>query len=322
VYRFLGLTVGLTSVLIFGTAGCFQVATPVPPVATKTVVSKAEAKADDGQEDRPFIASKDTNLLLKLPSSYASASNDANDKAKLTVNGRDETAKVGDLEKIGYKDLEIAVEVDEGDVGKTIKIVYSHWPYSYSNTIRTKQVKLEKGKKIEVDFHKEDVAFPDLIKPIYVPTPQGVVDEMCKYAGIGAKDVVFDIGCGDGRLVITGVKKFGAKKGVGVDINADLVKLCQKNAAAEGVSDKVEFRNENALLMKDLSDATVVLLYVGEDFGAKLEPVLRKTLKKGARVVSHRFPLGDWQPDEQKTFSAKNLSGGDSDYTLKKWTIK
>jgi hypothetical protein len=84
----------------------------------------------------------------------------------------------------------------------------------------------------------------------------------------------------------------------------------------------VEFRNENALLMKDLLDATVVLLYVGEDFGAKLEPVLRKTLKPGSRVVSHRFTVGNWKPDEEKKITAKSNSDEDAEYVLKKWTIK
>src|SRR5205807_1427080 len=74
--------------------------------------------------------------------------------------------------------------------------------------------------------------------------------------------------------------------------------------------------------MKDLSDATVVLLYVGEDFGAKLEPVLRKTLKPGSRVVSHRFPLGKWRPDDEKTITAKSLNGVEAQYVLKLWTIR
>ncbi len=257
----------------------------------------------------------DINLVLKLPASPEAYASKDTRIPKLTVNGKNEPVKIG-------PDKEITVTVDGGETGKTIKIVYDYWPYGYSNTIRTKEVKLEAGKKIEVDFHKEDADHPDLIKPIFVPTPPGVVDEMCKYAEVGKGDVVYDIGCGDGRIVIAAVKQFGARRGVGIDIDNDLIKKCKEDAAKAGVADKVDFRNENALLMKDLSDATVVLLYVGEDFGAKLEPVLRKTLKPGARVVSHRFPLGDWKPDDEKHFTAKSNSGEDAEYRLKKWTIK
>src|SRR5205085_12252272 len=102
--------------------------------------------------------------------------------------------------------------------------------YTYSNTIRTKEVKFENGKTIKVDFHVEDKGRPDLIKPIFYPTPVAVVDEMCKLGKVGPKDIVYDIGCGDGRMVIAGVKKFGAKKGVGVDIDPDLIKLCNQKA--------------------------------------------------------------------------------------------
>jgi SAM-dependent methyltransferase len=208
------------------------------------------------------------------------------------------------------------------EAAKSIKVVYSFWPVSYSNTIRTREVQFGDGKKATVDFRKEDAQSPDLIKPIYFPTPPEVVDLMCEMGEIGKDDVVFDIGCGDGRMVVAGVKKFGAKKGVGIDIDPDLVKECRRKAGEAGVSDKVEFRNEDALKIKDLSEATVVLLYVGDDFGAKLEPVLRKTLKPGARVVSHRFKLGGWEPDIEKKITAKNNYDKDEDYVLKLWRIK
>jgi hypothetical protein len=276
VYRPLGMSLSLACLLLLSGTGCPRVASP--------------------------------DLVLKLPASVAAPPHAPERATKLTINGVDVPVTAGEAK-------ELPVNVDAADVGKTVKLVYSHWPYGYSNTIRTKEVKLESGKKIRVDFNIEDAAHPDLIKPIYVPSPQEVVDQMCAFAKIGKDDVVYDIGCGDGRLVITGVKKFGAKRGVGIDIDPELVKLCKKNAADAGIADKVEFRNENALEMKDLSDATVVLLYVGEDFGAKLEPVLRKTLKSGARVVSNRFPLGKWQPDAEEPIP-------DTDYQVKLWTIK
>ena len=293
-YRPLGMSLILACLLLFSGTGCPRVAPPAPPPPVTPVKKTAS----------------DTDLILKLPASRETPSHAPERVTKLTINGVDEPVSAGEAK-------ELKVNVDAADVGKTVKIVYSYWPSGYSNTIRTKEVKLESGKKIRVDFNIEDAAHPDLIKPIYVPTRVEVVDEMCKVARIGKDDVVYDIGCGDGRLVIAGVKKFGAKRGVGIDIDPELVKLCKKNAAAAGIADKVEFRNENALEMKDLSDATVVLLYVGEDFGAKLEPVLRKTLKTGARVVSNRFPLGKWQPDAETP-----VPDSDYEYPIKLWIIK
>jgi SAM-dependent methyltransferase len=258
-------------------------------------------------------------VVLKLPGTRQPPEWAPKRVPQLTVNGREVKFTPAKWDT----DEELTVKLDTKDAGKKIKIVYSFWPYTYSNTIRTKEVTADAGKKgVVVDFHKEDPGRPDLIKPIYFPTPPQVVEAMCKMGQVGKDDVVFDIGCGDGRMVITGVKKFGAKKGVGIDIDADLVKKCRANAKEAGVSDKTEFRNENALEMKDLSEATVVLLYVGEDFGAALEPVLRKTLKPGARIVSHRFPLGKWEPDTEKTITAKNNYDMDEEYVLKLWKIK
>jgi tRNA G37 N-methylase Trm5 len=219
-----------------------------------------------------------------------------------------------------YK-AEHTIKVSPAKEGDALKVVFSYWPVSYTNIIRTKVVKPGAKKTVEVDLTKEDLATPDLIKPIYYPTPKAVVEEMLKLAKVGSSDVVYDIGCGDGRMVIMGVQK-GAKRGVGIDIDPDLVKLCKENAKKAGVSDKVEFRNEDALKIKDLSDATVVLLYVGEDFGAKLGPVLKKTLKPGSRIISHRFPLGDWKPDSVKKINTKNNYDEDEDYELLVWTIK
>jgi hypothetical protein len=260
-------------------------------------------------------STSEATLVLQLPSSTQPPQHASDRVPKLTINGKDEPVKWGDAK-------ELTVKVPPPESKDDITIVYSFWPKSYSNTIRTKVAKFEKGARIKVDFNIEDEGRPDSIKPIYFPTPESVVDEMCRMAQVGKDDVVCDIGCGDGRLVIGGVKRFGAKRGIGVEINPELIVACKENAVKAGVSDKVEFRNEDALKMKDLPEATVVLLYVGEDFGKVLGPVLRKTLKPGARVVSHRFPLGDWEPDVEKTITAKNNYEQDEEYILKLWTIK
>jgi cyclopropane fatty-acyl-phospholipid synthase-like methyltransferase len=163
---------------------------------------------------------------------------------------------------------------------------------------------------------------PDLIKPIYVPTPNDVVKEMCKLANIGPKDVVYDIGCGDGRLVIKAVKDFGAMKGVGIDIRPELIRDCNENAKNAGVADKVEFREADALKIKDFSEASVVLLYLGDHLNEALKPDLKKSLKPGSRIVSHRFRMGaDWPPDQTFKKKAPDNRGDEAEFELHLWTI-
>ncbi|MBI2804890.1 MAG: methyltransferase domain-containing protein [Planctomycetes bacterium] len=254
------------------------------------------------------------NLVLLLPESKHDPEYSKDCVSKLTVDGKDYSEPRGTK-----RTLQITTTAGNDEV----KIEFSFWPQVYTNIIRTKQIKIVGDKPIEVDLRKEDPANPDLIKPIYVPTPAAVVAEMCKLARIGKDDVVFDIGCGDGRLVIQAVKDFGAKKGVGIDIREDLIKLCQENAKKDKVQDRAEFRAANALEIKDFSEASVVLLYVGDDLNLKLKPVLQKTLKKGSRVVSHRFLMGDdWPPEKSTTIMAKNNSGTETEYNLHIWTIK
>src|SRR5262249_1178627 len=138
------------------------------------------------------------------------------------------------------------------DPKSSVTIVFSFWPNTYTNIIRTKKVVLPDGKSL--DLNLKDTQSDDQIRPIYYPTPTEVVEEMCRMGKVGKDDVVYDIGCGDGRMVITAAKKFGANKGVGIDINPELVTLCQKNAKEAGVGDKVEFKQGDALKIKDWSE--------------------------------------------------------------------
>src|SRR5205807_2051933 len=130
------------------------------------------------------------------------------------------------------------------------------------------------------------------------------------------KDVVYDLGCGDGRMVITAVKKFHAKRGVGVDLDPERITESKENAAKAKVSDKVEFRVGDVLKIKDLSDATVVLLYMGDDIDLRLRPILKATLKPGSRIVSHRFKMGDWKPERSITINEEG-----EDYHVHLWRI-
>ncbi|MGH7795814.1 MAG: SAM-dependent methyltransferase [Candidatus Binatia bacterium] len=135
----------------------------------------------------------------------------------------------------------------------------------------------------------------------YVPTPQIVVDEMLKMANVTAKDYVVDLGSGDGRVIITAARSFKAS-GLGVDIDAKLVELANKQAKADGVADRARFIEQD-MFKTDLSRATVVTLYVMPDFMEKLRPKLIAELKPGARIVAHDYYMSGWYPDRQSALS-------------------
>lgn len=134
----------------------------------------------------------------------------------------------------------------------------------------------------------------------YVPTPAEVVDRMLQLGQVGKGDVLYDLGCGDGRIPITAAKRFGTR-GVGVDIDPQRIAEANANAKKEGVSHLVTFRLQDAMAT-DVSEATVVTLYLLSASNLKLRPILTKQLKPGARIVSHAFSMGDWQPDKVDTF--------------------
>ena len=119
---------------------------------------------------------------------------------------------------------------------------------------------------------------------------------MIKLAGVGPADVVFEPGCGDARITIEAVKA-GARKGVGIDIDPERVTESRGLVKAAGLDDRIEIRQGDALDIRDLSEASVVFLYMGDHFNLLIRPHLWRELKVGARVVSHRFTMGDWKPD-------------------------
>lgn len=135
----------------------------------------------------------------------------------------------------------------------------------------------------------------------YIPTPQDVVDRMLEVAEVTKNDTVYDLGCGDGRIVITAAKKFGAR-GVGIDIDKDRINESRRNARDAGVASLVRFE-QGDILNADVSSATVVTLYLVSSGNLKLRPLLTKQLQPGARIVSHAFGMGDWQPDKVDKFT-------------------
>ena len=128
----------------------------------------------------------------------------------------------------------------------------------------------------------------------YVQTPTEVVTEMLRLAAVRASDVVYDLGSGDGRLVIAAARDFGAR-GVGIEIDPSLVAYSQEQARKAGVADRVTFRADD-LFEVNLADATVVALYLSYDMNLRLRPKLFRELRAGSRIVSHDFDMGDWAP--------------------------
>jgi ubiquinone/menaquinone biosynthesis C-methylase UbiE len=149
----------------------------------------------------------------------------------------------------------------------------------------------------------------------YIPSSPEVVNRMLTLAKVGPKDVVYDLGCGDGRIVIAAAKQYGAR-GVGVDIDPRRINEAIANARKAGVERLVTFKLQDAL-KTDVSEATVVTLYLLTFGNLQLRPTLQKQLRPGARIVAHNYGMGNWEPDEIDTFTDAN--GGVK--TLYLWRI-
>lgn len=157
----------------------------------------------------------------------------------------------------------------------------------------------------------QPVTAPALDVP-YVPTPQDVVERMLQMAKVGKTDVLFDLGCGDGRIVITAAKQHGAR-GTGIDLDPERIGEARKNAEQAGVASRVNFKVAD-LFETDVSAASVVTLYLLPNVNTRLRPRLWKQLKVGSRVVSHAFDMGPQWPPER--------TGQVDGRTIYYWTIK
>src|SRR5688572_958431 len=140
----------------------------------------------------------------------------------------------------------------------------------------------------------KELRAPDVV---FVPTPHEVVEAMLKVAKVGKGDVLYDLGSGDGRIPITAAQKYGITRGTGIDINPERIKEANENLAKAGVGQRVRFINAD-LFEANLSDATVITLYLLPSLNLKLLPKLLKELKPGTRIVSHAFDMGAWTPEQ------------------------
>lgn len=150
--------------------------------------------------------------------------------------------------------------------------------------------------------HAQDLESKKIVP--FVPTPQEVVDKMIELGGVKKGDVVYDLGSGDGRIVITAAKK-GARA-VGFDVDGDLVKESRENIRKAGLEKSAEIKQQDILTV-DLSPATVVTMYLLPDVNLKLKPNLLSQLKPGSRVVSHAFDMGDWKPDKTERVNGRTI---------------
>ena len=164
---------------------------------------------------------------------------------------------------------------------------------------------------------------PKKFNLIYVPTNEKVIEKMFDMAKMKKTDVVFDLGCGDGRIIAMSAKKYGTR-GVGIDLNPQRIRECMDTIKTYGVEDLVdkgliEYRLGNALTAPDFKDASVVMLYMLPEFMDLLKPIAQKALKPGSRIVSHdyRWRDTDWEPDETIQFQGPNRT-----HTLYLWTVK
>jgi predicted O-methyltransferase YrrM len=148
----------------------------------------------------------------------------------------------------------------------------------------------------------------------YVPTHESIVAEMLSMARVGPNDVLYDLGSGDGRIVITAAKKFGTR-GVGYDIDPERIREANENARKAGVTDKVRFV-EGDIFDANIKDATVVTLYLLPDVNMRLRPKLLADLKPGTRVVSHNYDMGDWKPEKSKKMEVNG-----TDHFVYFWTV-
>jgi uncharacterized protein (TIGR03000 family) len=229
------------------------------------------------------------------------------DDAELKIDGQVMKAQ-GEKREYDTPDLEAGMEYSYEFTAKWM-------PNNYTTITRKKSVKFKAGEPLTVDLTKEDPTDKIFIR--YVPTPDDIVKKMLELAKVSKEDTVYDLGCGDGRLVVAAVKA-GAKKGVGIDLDPERVKESKANVEKAGVKDKVEIRQGDILEMKDLGEANVVLMYLSDELGKLFQPKLMKDLKPGTRIVCHRFTIGDWKPDQ--TITVKGEDG--DDYVLHIWTVK
>lgn len=212
----------------------------------------------------------------------------------------------------------------ELEPGKTYayKIEAKIEPNNYTTIVRTREITFKAGETIELDLRRKDEKIKDKVLIRWVPTPRVVAKDMCELAKIGPNDVVMDPGCGDCIMLITAIEDAKAKRAIGTDIEPKMVQTGKEAVKAAKLEDKISVKEADALALmaEDLKDVTVVMLYMGNELNIRLRPILWEHLKPGARIVSHRFIMGDWKPDKSVTVNRVG-DYGEEPFHLHVWTL-
>lgn len=288
---------------------------------TKKTDDKAKTTTPDTKktDDKKTDDKKSTTDTTKKPDDVKKpAAAKVKSKIKVTVPQDNTELKIEGVVMKGTGKVR-EYETPDLESGKTYEYSFSaFWePNNYTKLTRTKTVEFEAGKDVIADLTKEDPKNPDKAVVRWVPTPQDIVDKMIELGGVKDGDVVFEPGPGDARVLISAVKK-GAKKGVGIELDPKKAAEARDNVKLAKLDDKITIREGDALKVEDYGDATIVMLYMGNEFNNLLRPLLEKQLKPGTRIVSHRFVLGDWKPEKSIT-----VMGADGDtYELHLWIVK
>ncbi|MGL4423170.1 MAG: TIGR03000 domain-containing protein [Gemmataceae bacterium] len=289
-------------VLLSASMGFAAAQQPTPtegPAPVQPPASPAKTTPQEKPAEKPKAAAKVKSIItVKVPA----------DKAELMIMNQPTKATGASRE----------FESPELESGKKYEYDFSvkFAPNNYTTITRTKSISFIAGEAVNIDFTKANPEDKVVIR--FVPTPADVVSRMVELAKVTKDDVVYDLGCGDGRIVIAAVKEGNAKKGIGIDLDPERVKESKEAVKAAKLDDKVEIRQGDVLDIKDLSDATVVMMYMGDELGELLKPKLLAALKPGTRIVSHRFLLGDWKPTKTINVIGEEDS---EDYKLHTWTV-
>ena len=275
----------LTFVLIPGLLAVEGIA-PARPTLSERTALQSTASLERGRTSR---------IAVTLPA----------DDAVLVVNG----------ETIGGDGASRTVDTAPLAAGTHRYTLTVTWePNTYTKMTRTKVLELRAGEAVSADLTVDDPT--DRVRVIYHPTPADVAEAMVALAAVGPSDVVYEPGCGDARITTAAIKA-GARRGICIDIDPDQAFESKTNVELAGLADRIDVREGDALDVKDLSDVSVVFLYMGDHFNMLVRPVLWRELKVGSRIVSHRFTMGDWKPD--KTVAVASDQGGL--FELHLWTI-
>ena len=196
-----------------------------------------------------------------------------------------------------------------------LAIAFSLIGNGYPNKINAKTEEKVRSNKTHAT---SDIAqTPTLDEPdvVYVPTPPEVVERMLTLANVQQDDILYDLGSGDGRIPIAAVENYNVNRAVGIDIDPQRIQEANANARQAGVSDRVEFLNQD-LFKTNFSDATVVTLYLLKTLNVKLRPQLLQQLEPGTRIVSHDFDMGEWIPERTEQVEANGRT-----HTIYMWTV-